>query len=295
MPPQPTFDYYAELAVERSASLRELTSSYRRLALIHHPDRNPYNKEEATSRFQRLQLAYETLSDPAQRADYDLYNNPAQTASSFFFTDEDNLQSSTEAARTGFADWTHNPGTPFRGVPTDGYPRGRTYYGRRDPRQERRWRQAQRDQAARESRRRQREELRRQQAEEAYREQREAFAAREFRRWRQTEERRRQRIEEALQRIKATMAEVEKTSQLLQERRLQQNMWQDLGASTNGGRLATCLHLGPYTRSPQRWEAKCTACSGMIGFECTHCSAIICQSCFTASADNIEADTCGIM
>lgn len=71
MPPPPSFDYYAELQVDRSASSTEITSAYRRLARIHHPDKNPDNQEEATTIFQRLQLAHETLSDPFKRAQYD--------------------------------------------------------------------------------------------------------------------------------------------------------------------------------------------------------------------------------
>lgn len=71
MPPPPSFDYYAELEVERSASLTEINSAYRRLARIHHPDKNPDNQEEATAIFQRLQLAHETLSDPDKRERYD--------------------------------------------------------------------------------------------------------------------------------------------------------------------------------------------------------------------------------
>ncbi|POS69148.1 DnaJ domain-containing protein [Diaporthe helianthi] len=71
MPPPPSFDYYDELEVERSASLTEITSAYRRLARIHHPDKNPGNQQEATATFQRLQLAHETLSDPVKRDRYD--------------------------------------------------------------------------------------------------------------------------------------------------------------------------------------------------------------------------------
>lgn len=71
MPPPSAFDYYDELQVERSATLAEITSAYRRLARIHHPDKNPGNQQEATAIFQRLQLAHETLSDPVKRARYD--------------------------------------------------------------------------------------------------------------------------------------------------------------------------------------------------------------------------------
>lgn len=68
---QASFDYYAELEVKRTASLEEITSSYRRLARVHHPDRNRGNEARATVAFQRLQGAYETLSDPISRDCYD--------------------------------------------------------------------------------------------------------------------------------------------------------------------------------------------------------------------------------
>ncbi|KAI2630316.1 DnaJ-domain-containing protein [Hypomontagnella submonticulosa] len=71
MPSAPTFDYYSTLEVESTATPQEITASYRRLALIHHPDRNPGNAEAATATFQKIQLAHETLSDPAKRAEYD--------------------------------------------------------------------------------------------------------------------------------------------------------------------------------------------------------------------------------
>ncbi|KAI1400603.1 DnaJ domain-containing protein [Hypoxylon fuscum] len=72
MSSQPTFDYYAALEVERNATSQQLTSSFRRLALVHHPDKNPNNVEAATVTFQKIQIAYETLSDPKKRQSYDL-------------------------------------------------------------------------------------------------------------------------------------------------------------------------------------------------------------------------------
>lgn len=50
----PTFDYYAELQVGQTVSAEELTASYRRLARIHHPDKNPDNVEKATAAFQKV-------------------------------------------------------------------------------------------------------------------------------------------------------------------------------------------------------------------------------------------------
>ncbi|MCL5670353.1 MAG: molecular chaperone DnaJ [Acidobacteria bacterium] len=64
-------DYYEVLGVGREASEQEIKSAYRRLALQHHPDRNPNNKEEAEERFKELTEAYGVLADPEKRTAYD--------------------------------------------------------------------------------------------------------------------------------------------------------------------------------------------------------------------------------
>uniref|UniRef100_A0A1I8ITM0 DnaJ homolog subfamily C member 21 n=1 Tax=Macrostomum lignano TaxID=282301 RepID=A0A1I8ITM0_9PLAT len=63
--------YYELLEVERQATDDELKKAYRRLALRWHPDKNPDRVEEATAHFRLVQKAYETLSDPQERAWYD--------------------------------------------------------------------------------------------------------------------------------------------------------------------------------------------------------------------------------
>lgn len=51
--------------------------AYRRLSLVHHPDKNPQDRDGASKRFQRLAAAYEILSDEDNRASYDTYlENP---------------------------------------------------------------------------------------------------------------------------------------------------------------------------------------------------------------------------
>jgi preprotein translocase subunit Sec63 len=52
MPPA-TFDYYEALEIERTATNEEIKSSYRRLARIHHPDKNLDNPE-STAAFQKV-------------------------------------------------------------------------------------------------------------------------------------------------------------------------------------------------------------------------------------------------
>ena len=61
---------YETLQVHPTAHPDVITAAYRRLTLIYHPDRNPF--EEAAEMMKRLNLAYETLSDPSRRAAYDL-------------------------------------------------------------------------------------------------------------------------------------------------------------------------------------------------------------------------------
>ncbi|KAF2816422.1 DnaJ-domain-containing protein [Mytilinidion resinicola] len=63
-------DYYTILEVEQTAPPHLIVSSYRRLALKLHPDRNA--RHDATEAFQLLGLAYETLKDESKRRDYDL-------------------------------------------------------------------------------------------------------------------------------------------------------------------------------------------------------------------------------
>jgi molecular chaperone DnaJ len=63
-------NYYAILGVEKNASKEEITKAYRKGAKTHHPDVNP-GDEGAARRFQEIQEAYDTLSDPGRRADYD--------------------------------------------------------------------------------------------------------------------------------------------------------------------------------------------------------------------------------
>ncbi|KAL1745730.1 hypothetical protein HDZ31DRAFT_35786 [Schizophyllum fasciatum] len=64
-------DYYELLEVDEGATQDEIRKSFRKLALIHHPDKNPDDIEGATKRFAVLQQAYEVLSDEQERAWYD--------------------------------------------------------------------------------------------------------------------------------------------------------------------------------------------------------------------------------
>jgi DnaJ family protein C protein 7 len=63
-------DYYKILGVSKDADENTIKKAYRKLAIIHHPDKNP-NDPQAEVRFKDIGEAYETLSDSQKRARYD--------------------------------------------------------------------------------------------------------------------------------------------------------------------------------------------------------------------------------
>jgi len=65
-------DFYEVLGVSRSASLDEIKSSYGKMAMQFHPDRNPGDKE-SEDKFKEAAEAYEVLSDENKKAKYDRY------------------------------------------------------------------------------------------------------------------------------------------------------------------------------------------------------------------------------
>jgi len=70
-------DYYEVLGIPRGATDAEIKRSYRKLAMKWHPDKNPDNGEEASTKFQLVGEAYAVLSDKEKKAIYDQYGYEA--------------------------------------------------------------------------------------------------------------------------------------------------------------------------------------------------------------------------
>jgi molecular chaperone DnaJ len=95
-------DYYEVLEVSREVSFEEIKKSYRKLAVKHHPDKNPGN-HAAEEKFKELGEAYEVLGDPQKRAAYDQYGHAA-------------FDQRARARGGGFSGGFHDPLDLFREV-----------------------------------------------------------------------------------------------------------------------------------------------------------------------------------
>jgi len=72
-------DYYSLLGVGRNATESEIKAAYRKLAMKHHPDRNPGDKQ-AEETFKKIGAAYGVLSDERKRKLYDQYGEAGVNA-----------------------------------------------------------------------------------------------------------------------------------------------------------------------------------------------------------------------
>ena len=67
-------DYYEVLGIAKGASVSEVKKAYRKLAIKHHPDKNP-GDDSAAERFREATEAYEVLKDEQKRAQYDQFGH----------------------------------------------------------------------------------------------------------------------------------------------------------------------------------------------------------------------------
>src|SRR2546429_2303879 len=75
-------DYYTTLGVNRDASDEDIKKAYRKLAMKHHPDRNPDKGSE--EKFKEAKEAYEVLTDARKRQAYDQFGHAGVDPSAGF-------------------------------------------------------------------------------------------------------------------------------------------------------------------------------------------------------------------
>jgi curved DNA-binding protein len=97
-------DYYKLLGVDKTASVKEIKSAYRKLARKYHPDLNP-NDKDSKKKFQQINEANEVLSDPVKRKKYDQYGKDWQHSDQFDNQRQQYQRQSTNARSGGFSDF----------------------------------------------------------------------------------------------------------------------------------------------------------------------------------------------
>lgn len=69
-------DYYKLLGLSKDASEKEIKKAFRKLAIKYHPDKN--NDPDAREKFEKIANAYDVLSDPEKRRQYDQFGTAGQ-------------------------------------------------------------------------------------------------------------------------------------------------------------------------------------------------------------------------
>jgi len=70
-------DYYEILGITKGTDQAAIKAAYRKMALKWHPDRNKDNKADAETKFKEINEAYQVLSDPGKKQQYDQFGHAA--------------------------------------------------------------------------------------------------------------------------------------------------------------------------------------------------------------------------
>src|SRR5580693_8143495 len=93
--------HYETLGIPKDATPDQIRQAYKRLALKHHPDRNP-GDPNAEVLFKEVNTAYQVLSDESKRAAYDAFGSVDQNIRS------QNAKSNKQAVNDFFVDYFNN-------------------------------------------------------------------------------------------------------------------------------------------------------------------------------------------
>jgi DnaJ-class molecular chaperone len=104
-------DYYKILNVPKNATDKEVKQAYRKLARKYHPDVNPGNRQ-AEERFKEINEAYQVLSDPRRRAEYDQFGAEWARGGQY---QQQAWQRMRERAQQRFRQQAGQPGADFGG------------------------------------------------------------------------------------------------------------------------------------------------------------------------------------
>ncbi|OTA92383.1 hypothetical protein M434DRAFT_31900 [Hypoxylon sp. CO27-5] len=267
-----SYGHYATLEVENTATTQEIIASYRRLALIHHPDKNPDDQEAATEVFQKIQLAYETLKNPEKRFQYDARISFITSASS-----ESQGQSTGDDGNLDEHNFPPGFGNVYFFMRREGGSPVFYYTTQPQPTHEHTessWHESEESEEFEEFDQEEVLEQLRRRAAKAYQE-------------RVAREREEARIKKAEAAAAAKQASEEAKAQEKEAKRMaektkQEERWATMNAQTKEEKLETCLHSEFCAKTQLRQKFKCGACHvkrGITAFECPHCDIFICQQC----------------
>ncbi|KAF7894770.1 uncharacterized protein EAF01_010220 [Botrytis porri] len=262
MPAIPDFDLYEALEVSKDASAQDITASYRRLARVHHPDKN-LNNVNATAKFQKVQAAYEILSDERQRRDYDqpVLSNLSSGSRQQYHPQENYEDEYDEMEEMMFDQFFRMFFTRASSRPS--YDRSAEFEA--------------------EMERMEREDRLRRDAEAAWEADRAAA---------RLERARRNAAEKAKRDAKAELKKtVEDAAATLKEKtKMEYKLKMEIKFSANGcvtdaEKQACCEHCFFWPKEQMKKKFKCLTCGqkrGMTQYKCPYCALVLCQLCLSA-------------
>ena len=113
-------DYYEVLGVARDAAPEEIRKAYRKLAMQHHPDRNPGSKE-AEEKFREAAEAYEILRDPEKRRRYDQFGHTPQGVPEPHFSSAEDIYAAFQEIFGGMRGGAGGRAGPFGSIFEDAF------------------------------------------------------------------------------------------------------------------------------------------------------------------------------